>query len=135
MRKAEEAGITVEYCALPLNESITIQDDAGDFILMDYSLIGSGASERVHLAHEIGHSLNGAFYNPYAAIDIRQRYENMADKWAIMALITDNDLDGAIAKGYTDLWSLADYFNVTPDFMRKAVCWYTHGNLAADLYF
>ena len=28
-----------------------------------------------------------------------------------------------------------DYFNVTEDFMRKAVCFYIHGNLAAELYF
>ena len=26
-------------------------------------------------------------------------------------------------------------FGVTEEFMRKAVCWYTHGNLATELYF
>ena len=30
---------------------------------------------------------------------------------------------------------LAEYFGVTEDFRRKAVCWYTYGNLAAELYF
>jgi len=29
---------------------------------------------------------------------------------------------------------LADRFGVTEPFMAKAVCWYAHGNLAADLY-
>ena len=33
MQEAEQAGITVEYCSLPLNESMTFQDDDGDFIL------------------------------------------------------------------------------------------------------
>ena len=45
------------------------------------------------------------------------------------------DLDVAVADGYTDIWSLAEHFGVTEDFMRKAVCWYTHGNLATELYF
>jgi len=40
-----------------------------------------------------------------------------------------------VALGCTDLWMLAEHFGVTEGFMRKVVCWYTHGNLAADLYF
>lgn len=134
MEIAENAGITIEYCNLPLNKSISVQDDDGDFILMDYSLIGEGASERVHLAHEIGHSVSGAFYNPYAALDIRQKHENRADKWAITHILSADDLDNAIAEGFADLWSLAEHFNVTLDFMRKALCWYTYGNLAVDMY-
>lgn len=135
MKKAESVGITVEYCKIPFNESLSVQCDDGDFILMDYSLIGTGARERVHLGHEIGHSIKGAFYNPYAPFDIRQKYENKADKWAIKELIPLDKLDDAVADGYTDIWSLAERFDVTTDFMRKAVCWYTHGNLATDLYF
>ncbi len=135
MEIAENAGITIKYCNLPLNKSITVQDDGGDFILMDYSLIGEGASERVHLAHEIGHSALGAFYNPYATLDIRQKHENRANKWAIQHLIPGEELDNAVASGCTDIYALADYFNVTVDFMRKAVCWYTFGNLGVDLYF
>ncbi len=134
LKIAEVAGITVEYCDLPLNESITVQDNEGDFILMDYSLWGQGAIERVHLAHEIGHSITGSFYNPYAAMDIRAKHEHRADKWAIEHIISAEDLDQAIADGYTTIWSLGKYFNVTVDFMRKVVCWYTHGNLAVDYY-
>lgn len=135
MKIAEEAGITIEYCSLPLNGSITVQDDGGDFVLMDYSLLEEGPAERVHLAHEIGHSVQGAFYNPYAALDVRQKHENRADKWAVEQLIPADELDDAVASGCTSIWSLAEHFGVTIDFMRKAVCWYTHGNLATDLYF
>lgn len=135
IQTAQEAGITIEYCSLPLTESITVQDDEGDIILIDYSLMNEGANARVHLAHEVGHSKTGAFYNIYSVLDIRQKHENRADKWAITHLISVGDLDEAVAEGYTDLWSLAEHFNVTVGFMQKVVCWYTHGNLAADLYF
>lgn len=132
---AEEAGIIIEYCHLPLNESISVQDKDGDFILMDYSLIETGAKERVHLAHEIGHSIKGAFYSPYVSLDIRQKHENRADKWAIYHTISVDELDEAVAEGYTEIWDLAEHFNVTEDFMRKAICWYTYGNLDTELCF
>lgn len=134
IRKAEDAGITIEYCRIPLNQSISVQDAGGDFVLMDYSLMGAGPKERVHLGHEIGHSMMGAFYNPYAPLDIRQKHENAADKWAIKEFVQPEALADAIKCGYTEIWQLADYFDVTEDFMRKVVCLYTYGNLAVDLY-
>lgn len=134
-RAAEEANIEVIYCQLPLNESISVQGEDSDFVLMDYTLLQSGASERVHLAHEIGHSINGAFYAPYSPFEIRQKHENKADRWAIENLVSPDELDSAVAEGYTDIWSLAEYFGVTEDFMRKVVCWYTYGNLEVELYF
>ena len=69
------------------------------------------------------------------AVDSRQRHENRADKWAIRRLIPAKGLDIAVAEGHTELWDLADYFGVTEELMRKAVCLYTHGNLATELYF
>jgi len=66
---------------------------------------------------------------------LRQKQENRADRWAIETLISPGELDDAVALGCTDLWMLAEHFGVTEGFMRKVVCWYTHGNLAADLYF
>ena len=79
--------------------------------------------------------MTGSFYNEAATCDIRRKHENRADKWEIYELVPVSELDEAIAKGYTEIWDLAEYFGVTEDFMRKAVCWYTHGNLDIDLYF
>lgn len=135
LRKAHEAGITIEYCNIPLNESLSVQDRNGDFVLLDYSLRKSDAKRRVHLGHEIGHSIKGAYYNPYAAFDIRQKHEHTADKWAINEIIPADKLDEAVADGHTEIWDLAEQFGVTEEFMRKAVCWYTYGNLATELYF
>lgn len=131
---AQKAGFTVEYCHIPQNVSISVQDDAGDFVLMDYSLIVSGAKERVHLAHELGHCETGSFYNCHSALDIRQKHENRADKWAIEQLVPKDMLDQAVAEGYINLWELADYFDVSEDFMKKAICWYKFGNLDVEYY-
>ena len=128
-QEAKARGITVEYCQLPLNQSISVQDDDGDFVLMDLSLMWSGAKERTHLGHEIAHSATGTFYNPYTPLEVRKRYENIADKWAIHRLVPLQELKAAIKAGYTELWELAERFTVTEDFMRKAICLYKNGNL------
>lgn len=133
---ASDNGIPIILLDIPENGSMCIQTETQRcYIGMDYSVLEDENTRRVHLSHELGHCRTGAFYNRWAARDIRQKHENRADKWAIQKLIPQDKLDEAVAAGYDDIYSLADHFNVTVAFMKKAVCWYTHGNLAADLYF
>lgn len=132
---AENAEIPIEYFPLPLNKSIAVQSNDEEFIVLDCSLSKDGVETTSHLAHELGHCMTGSFYKVYSPLDIRKKHEYRADKWAVQHLISESDLDEAIAKGNTELWQLAEYFGVTEELMKKAVCYYTYGNLAADLYF
>ena len=128
----------IEVLPYPMKEtgSMSIMLDNGKcYIGMDASVQDGDVQERVHLGHEMGHCLTGSFYSIYTAIDCRQRHENKADKWAVQQLIPVEALDDAIADGCTEVWELAERFGVTEEFIRKAVCWYVHGNLAAELYF
>ena len=91
---------------------------------------------RLHaLGMSWGTASQAVFIIPTPATISEKKHENRADKWAIQRLIPLPELDAARADGHTELWELAEYFGVTEDFMRKAVCWYTHGNLATELYF
>lgn len=133
---AEQQHIPICRYPMPENGSMSVQCvDGGCFIGMDASVLDGGTSERVHLAHELGHCMTGSFYSPYTRIDSRRRHEYRADKYAVQTLIPVQALDDAVAGGCTELWALAEHFGVSEDFMRKAVCYYTHGNVAAELYF
>ena len=133
---AEEQNIGVIQYPLPETGSMSLMlDDGSCFIGIDPSIQDGGVEERVHMLHELGHCSTGSFYNRYAAVDCRQRHENRADKWAICALITEDALDEAIADGCTEIWQLAERFGVTEQFIKKAVCYYVHGNVATELYF
>ncbi len=133
---AKQQNIEVLSFPLPGNESMSVMlEDGRCFVGMDESVRDGGVQERVHLSHELGHCITGSFYNRYAAIDYRQRHENRANKWAIQALIPVEELDDAIAEGCTEIWELAERFQVTEAFVRKAVCLYVHGNVAEELYF
>ena len=133
---AKKENIGILDFPMSVSRSMSVMDDSGRcYIGMDSSIKDSGTQERVHLAHELGHCITGSFYNRYATVDHRRRHENRADKWAVEQLIPVERLDNAIAGGCCEIWELAEHFGVTEDFVRKAVCWYVHGNMAHELYF
>lgn len=134
-QEAQDADIQVMWLDIPKNGSMCLQMGQRFYIGMDRGVRRDEADERVHLAHELGHCMTGAFYNRWAARDVRQKHEHRADKWAIQKMIPKESLNKAILHGHTDIWDLANVFNVTEDFMKKAVCWYTYGNLATEMYF
>ena len=133
---ASQQNIAVLPFPMPENGSMSVMLENGQCCIgLDDRIRDGGTLERVHLGHELGHCVTGSFYNIHAAIDHRRRHENRADKWAIRQLLPVDDLDDAVADGCVELWQLADRFGVTEDFVKKAVCYYVHGNLATELYF
>ena len=110
---AERRNIDVDW--IPMRRATSLSVPLGDryAIALDPWKLGSLAQETVCLAHELGHCKTGSFYNRHAALDIRQKHENRADKWAIRQLVPEDALDQAVADGYTDLPSLAEHFCVT----------------------
>lgn len=133
---AEERGIDVDWVSMRRADSLSVElPDGSQCIAMDPWKMDTAAKETVALGHELGHCSSGGFYNRFAKRDVMKKHENRADKWAIKKLIPAKELNTAVAEGHTELWDLADYFGVTEDFMRKAVCWYTYGNLDTELYF
>lgn len=135
-RIAKQENIVIDHFALSKREALSIMDIDGEcYIAIDPQRLSGETDERNKLAHELGHCITGSFYNQYSDYDCRQRHENRADKWAIKKLIPVEDLDNAVADGCIEIWDLAERFGVTEDFIRKTVCYYVHGNVAAELYF
>ena len=131
---AENRNIDVDWIPMRRATSLSVPLGDGYAIALDPWKLGTLAQETVCLAHELGHCETGSFYNRFAKLDVRQRHENRADKWAIRRLVPEDDLDAAMADGCDTIPALADRFGVTEPFMRKAVCWYAHGNLAVEMY-
>ena len=129
---AEQFGIEIDYFTMRDTKSLALPQG---WIALDTDHIEGTTEAKVCLAHEMGHIETNSFYNVHSPLDVRQKHENRANKWAIKQLITEEELDEAVANGHTEIWDLADYFEVTEEFMRKAVCLYTYGNLATELYF
>ena len=132
-RYAEQQDIDVDWVSMALATSLSVPLPYGRYaIAINPWKMTSLAMETVCLAHELGHCETGSFYNQYAVCDIRKKHENRADKWAIRRLVPRAEYEAALADGCTELSALANHFCVTPEFMRKAVCLYTYGNLATE---
>lgn len=132
-QQAEAADVPVLSLDIPENKSMSIQTGRRCYIGMDYGVLEDDATTKVHLAHELGHCMVGAFYNRWAALDVRQKHENRADRWAIEHVIPADELAAAVAAGHTEAWDLAEFFGVTEEFIQKAAHFYSSGNLAFSL--
>ena len=122
---AEKEKIPVYYFDLPQTQSLSIKQNNGDCaIAIDPFCLDSTNEEAVHLAHEIGHCITGSFYNRYSEFDIMAKSEHKAEKWAIKKLVPEDELQNAFKQGIVEPWNLAEYFNVTEDFIVKAVNYY-----------
>ena len=127
---AKKENVKLDVFALPENKSICVNVGDKLFIAIDPSVLKSNADERVCLAHELGHCKTGSFYNLYSRHDIRAKHENRADKWAINCLIPEKELNKAITRGCHDVSSLAEYFSVTEEFIKKALKLYKKIDIA-----
>ncbi len=134
-RELNDAGVRFYHWDMDDLQAATIEQDGRYGVFMDFGNIHTGAEELVAVAHEGGHICTGATHRVDSPYDLVEKHEYKADKWAVRRLIPEEQLDEAVASGCTELWQLAEHFGVTEEFMKKAVCWYVHGNLASELYF
>ncbi len=116
---AEQLNIKILSFNLPNCESLSICDGDDYYIGIDDKQIDNSANERVHIAHELGHCETGAFYNEFSPVDTTRKCEEVAERWAIRKLIDKNKFLDMLELGY-DIWELAEYFNVTEDYIKKA---------------
>lgn len=132
---AEKHHIDVDWFSLPVTPSLSVKlPDNSCAIGIDPWKMETIAEETVCLAHELGHCETDSFYDPTTGLPVKQKCENRADRWAIQRLVPRREFFRAVESGCTEVWQLADYFNVTEEFMRKAMCYYTNGNLSYNLY-
>ena len=88
---------------------------------IDESKMQSHSELNVCLAHELGHQFKNAFYDISSTFETRDRQEARATRWAVNELVPADELIAALKSGYTEVYDLAEYFNVTEDFIREAV--------------
>lgn len=109
--------------------SLSLMDnDKNCTIVLNDSQIAQ-LSKKEKLAHEAGHCETGAFYTP-KTLNLRSRCEYRADKWAIKKLIPRDELIEIFEKGMTNIWQVAEHFEVTEDFAKKACKFYGYYNEA-----
>jgi len=135
---AEQARADVIRARLPVNKSAIINQarEGYDYTIgLDYSLREDSPEHRTDLGHEVGHASGGFLYDERTPQQVRGRCEFRANKWSITHLVPEDELREQIRQGRGQTWELAEYFRVTEDHVKMALCWYFLGSMDVQYYF
>ena len=76
------------------------------------------------LAEELGHYFTSAGDILNLKIQSNRKQEIKARNWAIQKLVPFDELVLAFQEGYTNVYELSEYFDVTEDFMKESILFY-----------
>lgn len=116
--ECERCNVDVYYYPFNHTKAISLPDGT---IAIDVDKIENSIEEKEIVAHELGHINTGSFYNVYTRLDVIGKHERRAEKWAIKKLVPENELNEAIQNGIIEPWELAEYFDVSEMFIKKAI--------------
>jgi len=120
LEMAEEEGIEVCEIKLPCG----LKGFYCNGIIALNKSIETNAERRCILAEELGHYYNtiGDILN--MKINSNKKQEQRAREWAFEKLVPFNELVITYDNGYKNVYELAEYFDVTEDFMNEAILYY-----------
>ena len=102
-------------------KSIIAKIDNEVTIALNKSLIETAAEEKSYLIHEFGHFNTASYYTFNTKYELRCQKEYRANRWAVHEYLPADELLAAVSKGFTETYQLAEYFDVTEDFIRTAL--------------
>lgn len=114
---ADTNKISVYHYPLHPVKSISIPN----FIGIDVDSLHTTIEEKELLAHELGHHIRNAFYKIHSPIETKRRMEERATRWAVLTLVPAEELKKALHEGCTQIYQLAERFDVSDEFMIEAI--------------
>lgn len=114
---ADKNKISVYHYPLYPLKSVSVPN----YIGIDADAIHTTADEKEVLAHELGHQMRNAFYSVSTPLRTKEQVEERATRWAVLTLIPAEELKKAIKNGCTEVYQLAEYFEVSDKFMTEAI--------------
>ena len=87
--------------------------DAGQYaVFLDFSQIQSTRLLRGVCCHEMAHVATGALHKVDSPFELAERSEYRAKRFMAEKFLTYEEFQEAFAAGYTELWQLAEYFDM-----------------------
>lgn len=117
-------GISFFTWELDDEKSATIEMNGKYGIFIDFDNIQTSAEELVIVAHEGGHAVTGSTHKVSSPYDLIEKHENIANRWAIKKLLPFDEMKAAMRTGHTEPHQLAEYFDVTEEFVHLATDYY-----------
>ena len=103
----------------------TVRDRGEYGIFLDFSQISSTRLLRGVCCHELGHAATGALHKVSSPYELVERSEYRANRWTAQQFLTEADFRAAFEAGYTELWQLAEFFDLPESDIRSALVYWT----------
>jgi len=114
----------IPYTGCP-QAAATIRDEGFYAVFLDFSKIRSTRLLRGVCYHELGHAATGALHKVSSPFELVGRSEYRANRWSAQHFLTEADFREAFRAGYTELWQLAEYFDLPEADIQKALTYWT----------
>lgn len=114
----------IPYAGCP-QPAATIRDGGFYAVFLDFTQIRSTRLLRGICCHEMGHIATGALHKVDSPFELVERSEYRANRWSAHRYLTQAQFREAFAAGYTELWQLAEYFDLPEADIQKALVYWT----------
>ena len=103
----------------------TVRDQGFYAVFLDFTKIRSTRLLRGICCHELGHAATGALHKVDSPYELVERSEYRADRWMAEHFLPAEDFREAFHAGCRELWQLAEWFDLPPEDIEKALRYWT----------
>lgn len=114
----------IPYAGCP-QAGATVRDGSFYAIFLDFTKIRSTRLLRGVCCHEMGHCATGALHKVDSPYELAERSEYRAGRWTAEKYLTKELFREAFEAGCTELWQLAEYFDLPEQDIEKAYVYWT----------
>ena len=114
----------IPYSGMP-SPGATIRDGEDTAIFLDFSAITTLRQLNGVCMHEMGHAATGALHKVCSPYETVERNEYRASRWTAQHCLTKEAFRDAFAAGYSEIWELAEYFDLPEQDVKNALSYWT----------
>ena len=113
----------IPYAGCP-QPGATVRDQGFYAVFLDFTKIPSTRVLRGVCCHELGHAATGALHKVDSPFELVERSEYRAARWVAENYLTAELFREAFAAGCTELWQLAEFFDLPEDCIKTALTYW-----------
>ena len=114
----------IPYAGVP-QPGATIRDRGEYAVFLDFTKIRSARLLRGVCCHELGHLATGALHKVDSPYELVERSEYRANRYIAEHCLTAADFREAFAAGCSELWQLAEYFDLPEQDVKNALTYWS----------
>ena len=114
----------IPYFGMP-QPGATLRDGSYYAVFLDFSKILTTRLLKGVCCHELGHIATGALHKVDSPYELVERSEYRANRYMAQAFLTEDAFREAFSAGYTELWQLAEYFDLPEQDIKNALTYWS----------